>query len=165
MSHPTDQKVSANFAIIVTSDSRTFSTDETGKLAIQLLKENGHNISSYLLVKNNKEKIRKALESSVNDNVTQVIVTSGGTGISQRDKTVDTVKTFFEKELPGFGEQFRRLSNEEIGEPGLFSRATAGIVNRKIIFCLPGSKGATKTALNKIILPSIGHLIWELNRK
>jgi molybdenum cofactor biosynthesis protein B len=94
-----------------------------------------------------------------------VIVTSGGTGISQRDKTVDTVKTFFEKELPGFGEQFRRLSNEEIGEPGLFSRATAGIVNRKIIFCLPGSKGATKTALNKIILPSIGHLIWELNRK
>jgi molybdenum cofactor biosynthesis protein B len=165
MSHPTDQKVSANFAIIVTSDSRTFSTDETGKLAIQLLKENGHNISSYLLVKNNKEKIRKALESSVNDNITQVIVTSGGTGISQRDKTVDTVKTFFEKELPGFGEQFRRLSNEEIGEPGLFSRATAGIVNRKIIFCLPGSKGATKTALNKIILPSIGHLIWELNRK
>jgi molybdenum cofactor biosynthesis protein B len=165
MSHPTDQKVSANFAIIVTSDSRTFSTDETGKLAIQLLKENGHNISSYLLVKNNKEKIRKALESSVNDNITQVIVTSGGTGISQRDKTVDTVKTYFEKELPGFGEQFRRLSNEEIGEPGLFSRATAGIVNRKIIFCLPGSKGATKTALNKIILPSIGHLIWELNRK
>jgi molybdenum cofactor biosynthesis protein B len=165
MSHPTDQQVSANFAILVTSDSRNFSTDETGKLAQQLLKENGHSVSSYLIVRNNSEKIKEAIETLISDEATQVIITSGGTGVSPRDKTLDTVNRLSEKELPGFGEHFRRLSYQEIGTPGLFSRASAFVINDKIVFCLPGSKGATKTALNKIVIPSIGHLIWELNRK
>ena len=165
MSHPTDQQVSTNFAILVTSDSRNFSTDETGKLAQKLLVENGHSISSYSIIENNSIKIMKAIESLISDGVTNAIITSGGTGVSPRDKTIDTVKRLSEKELPGFGEHFRRLSYEEIGTPGLFSRASAFIINDKIVFCLPGSKGATKTALSRIIIPSIGHLIWELNRK
>lgn len=94
----------------------------------------------------------------------QVIITSGGTGISSRDVTVDTISNLLEKELPGFGELFRRYSFAEIGEAAMFTRATAGVIQRKLVFCLPGSKGAMKTALKKIILPSIGHILWEVNR-
>ena len=81
------------------------------------------------------------------------------------DKTVDTAKTLFDKEMPGFGEHFRRLSYDEVGVSGLMSRSVAGVVGKKLIFCLPGSKGAMRTALREIILPGVGHMLWELNRR
>lgn len=163
--HPRDQKVNASFALLVTSDSRTPETDETGKLAKKLLAEAGHEVVEYGIVPNDSGKIKDWLADVIQNSETQIIITSGGTGIGSVDKTVDTARTLFEKELPGFGEYFRRLSYNEIGTPGLMSRSTAGVVNKKIIFCLPGSRGAMKTALNKIILPGIGHMIWELNRR
>jgi molybdenum cofactor biosynthesis protein B len=163
--HPRDQKVSATFALLVTSDSRTPETDETGKLAKKLLAEAGHEVVEYGIVSNDSGKIKDWLAGVIQTSETQIIITSGGTGIGSVDKTVDTAKKLFEKELPGFGEYFRMLSYDEIGTPGLMSRSTAGVVNKKIIFCLPGSRGAMKTALNKIILPGIGHIIWEMNRR
>ncbi len=163
--HPRDQKVSASFALLVTSDSRTPETDETGKLAKSILAEAGHEVFEYGIVPNNACKIRDWLVNVIENSETQIIITSGGTGIGSVDKTVDTARGLFEKELPGFGEHFRRLSYEEVGTAGLMSRSTAGVVNKKIIFCLPGSRGAMRTALNKIILPGIGHMIWELNRR
>ncbi len=163
--HPRDQNVSTTFALLVTSDSRTPETDETGKLAKKLLLEAGHEVVKYGIVPNDSVKIKDWLSDVIENSETQIIITSGGTGIGSVDKTVDTVRILFEKELPAFGEYFRRLSYDEVGIAGLMSRSTAGVVNKKIIFCLPGSRGAMRTALNKIILPGIGHMLWELNRR
>jgi molybdenum cofactor biosynthesis protein B len=92
------------------------------------------------------------------------VVTSGGTGIGAKDRTVAAVTPILEKDIPGFGELFRRMSYDEVGGAALLSRATAGICRSKLIFCLPGSRNAVKTALSKIILPNVGHMQWELSR-
>jgi len=162
--HKRDQKINANIALIITSNTRTFDTDETGKLAINLLEKAGHKIQNYVIVANDKQKITEAYENALNSEEIQVIITSGGTGISKLDRTVDAVSSTFDKELTGFGELFRRLSYSEIGPASMFSRSIAGLAKGKLVFCLPGSKGAMKTALEDIILPTIGHLLWEANR-
>jgi molybdenum cofactor biosynthesis protein B len=164
MSHPKDQQIATNFALLVTSDSRKVEDDHTGNLAVSLLEEAGHKVIQRDIVVNNPEKIKKWLLNSL-EGKASVLITSGGTGIGKVDVTVNIAKSLFEKELPGFGEQFRRLSYDEVGLSGLWSRATAGVIGKKIIFCLPGSRGAMKTALNEIIIPGIGHMIWELNRR
>jgi molybdenum cofactor biosynthesis protein B len=139
--------------------------DETGKLAVSLIKEAGHLVIKRGIEPNNSARIREWLIEAINNIEAPVIITSGGTGIGSVDKTVNVARSLFEKEILGFGEYFRYLSFEEVGIPGLMSRATAGVVKKKLIFCIPGSRGAMNTALNKIILPGIGHMIWELNRK
>jgi molybdenum cofactor biosynthesis protein B len=162
--HKRDQKVEAVIGIIVTSDSRNLDTDETGKLAVRLLEESGHDVLSRIIVPNDTGMIHEAYMGFLSDPDIQVIITSGGTGISSKDKTVSAVSATFDKSIQGFGELFRRLSFEEIGHAAFYSRATAGSAQGKLIFCLPGSKGAMRMALEKIILPSLGHLLWELNR-
>jgi molybdenum cofactor biosynthesis protein B len=139
--------------------------DETGKLAVSLIEKAGHLVIKREIEPNESERIRKWLIEAIDNIEASVIITSGGTGIGSVDKTINVAQSLFEKELPGFGEHFRFLSFEEIGVPGLISRATAGVINKKLIFCVPGSQGAMKTALNKIILPGIGHMLWELNRR
>ena len=162
--HKRDQKAEAAVALIVTSDSRTIKTDETGKTAVRLLEGAGHRVSFHVIVPNETERIKEAYSGFLRDPDIQVILTSGGTGISSRDKTFDVVSTTFEKPIPGFGELFRRISFDEIGHAAVSSRAIAGTVQEKLVFCLPGSRGAVETALERIILPSLGHMLWELNR-
>lgn len=164
MSHPRDQQIETDFALLVTSDSRTLEDDHTGNLAVSMLEEAGHNVIKRAIVPNDTEKIKQWLLEAVKSEAS-VIITSGGTGIGRVDITVDTARGIFEKELPGFGEQFRRLSYEEVGVPGLMSRSTAGVIGKKLVFCLPGSSGAMRTALQGIILPGIGHMLWELSRR
>ena len=125
MSHPRDQKTLTSFAILVTSDSRTLDTDETGKLAVELIEAEGHRVTQRDIKPNNAEEIKKWLIGAI-EGESPVIITSGGTGIGTVDVTVDVAQSLFEKELPGFGEHFRRLSYEEVGIAGLMSRATAG---------------------------------------
>ncbi|MCW4014065.1 MAG: molybdenum cofactor biosynthesis protein MoaB [Candidatus Bathyarchaeota archaeon] len=164
MSHPRDQQIEADFALLVTSDSRTLEDDHTGNLAVSMLEAAGHNVIKRAIVPNDAEKIKKWILEAM-ESEASVIITSGGTGIGTVDVTVDTARGMFEKELPGFGEQFRRLSYDEVGVPGLMSRSTAGVIGKKLVFCLPGSSGAMRTALNGIILPGIGHMLWELSRR
>lgn len=163
--HRRDQEIKAAFALIVTSDTRTEETDETGKAAIRLLEEAGHTVPAYLIVPNDAEEIREAVSGILEDDEVRVLITSGGTGVSPRDRTVDTVAELLERRLPGFGEHFRRLSYDEIGVPSIMSRALAGTAMGKLVFCLPGSRGAMRTALNEIILPGIGHWLWEMSRE
>ncbi|MBM3292471.1 molybdenum cofactor biosynthesis protein MoaB [Candidatus Bathyarchaeota archaeon] len=164
MSHPREKKVNAGFGLIITTDSRTEKEDETGKSAISLLKENEHKIFHYSLIPNDPQKIKNELTLLLKDNSINVIITSGGTGISPKDKTVDALTPLFQKQLPGFGEYFRKLSYDEIGGSAIMSRAIGGIIDGKLIFCLPGSKNAVFLALTKIILPNLGHMLWEINR-
>ena len=162
--HPRNQEIKTNFAILVTSDTRNKLTDRTGKKAIELIENKGHKVVLYDLVPNERQEIDNWINKFLVSEAT-IAITSGGTGIGNRDKTVEVASEIFEKEIPGFGEHFRRLSYEQIGTPGLWSRSTAGVTQGKIIFCLPGSTGGMETALNKIILPGIGHMLWEIRRK
>ena len=163
--HRRDQEVQTRVALMITSDTRTPETDETGKTAIRLLEEAGHEVAAYAIVKNDAGKIGGAFEAFRDDEGVQVIITSGGTGIGVKDKTVDTVTGHFDRRLEGFGELFRRLSFDDIGIAAMISRATAGVSGGKIVFCLPGSSGAMEMALTEIIIPALGHMLWELNRK
>lgn len=151
-------------AVITVSDSRTEENDESGKYIMKKLEEEGHSMSSYKIIKDEKNLIKDELESLINNREIQMIITNGGTGISRRDVTVDVVEDLLDKKLEGFGEIFRYLSYKEIGSSAVMSRAVAGAVKNKIIICLPGSLGAVKLGIEKLIIPEIGHLTWEVSK-
>jgi molybdenum cofactor biosynthesis protein B len=155
---------SVNCAVIIISDSRTEQDDESGKLIKQRLAENGHKVVSYGILKNDKATIRAKIEELVGQAELQVIITSGGTGASHRDVTVDAIEPMLEKRLDGFGELFRHLTYQEIGTGSILSRAVAGVIKDKVILCFPGSVTAATLAMDKIILPEIGHLVREATR-
>lgn len=163
--HRRDQRAEAVCALLVTSDVRRPETDETGRTAVRLLEEAGHSVAAYEIVRNDTAQIRGALKRFLDDEQIQVVITSGGTGISAKDKTIDAVTAFLERRIDGFGELFRRLSYEEIGHAAIISLATAGVAKGKLIFCLPGSRGAMELGLRRIILPALGHMLWEVNRR
>jgi molybdenum cofactor biosynthesis protein B len=162
--HKLNRKTQAVFALIITSDTRDLKDDETGRTATELIEAEGHRVANRIIVPNDMGMIRAEIEKQLKDPIVQVIITSGGTGISSRDQTVDAATSLFEKYLPGFGELFRRFSYDEVNANVIMSRSIAGIANSKLVFCLPGSKNAVGLALSKIILPSLGHTLWELNR-
>jgi molybdenum cofactor biosynthesis protein B len=162
--HRLNRRAKAVFALIITSDTRELKDDETGRTAIKLIEAEGHRVANRSVVPNDGNAIRAEIEKQLENSVVHVIITSGGTGISSKDRTVDTATALFERELPGFGELLRRFSYDEVSTNVIISRSVAGIAKGKLIFCLPGSKNAVRLALSKIILPSLGHTLWELNR-
>jgi len=163
--HKASAPKSIKCMIITVSDTRTVETDKSGKQMIDLLEANGHFICDYRIVKDDAESIREAvLDGIANDNV-QAILTNGGTGIALRDVTIETLKSMFDKEISGFGEIFRFLSyTEDIGSAAILSRAIAGVIGTKAIFATPGSTGAVKLAMDKLILPELAHVVGELHK-
>ena len=164
LEHKAASPTNVTYALITISDSRTEQDDESGKLYKEQLSKNGHRILAYALLKNDPVAIRQKITELLKLKGLQVIITSGGTGLSHRDVTVETVTPLLEKKLDGFGELFRYLSYQEIGTSSIMSRAVAGVTNGKVIISLPGSLGATKLAIEKIILPEIGHMVREATR-
>lgn len=151
--------------VITVSDTRTEETDKSGQLMISLLKEHDHVIADYVIVKDSREEItREVLRGCIDDSI-DIILTNGGTGIAKRDVTIETVQALFEKEISGFGELFRMLSyKEDIGSAAILSRAIAGVIQNKAVFSTPGSTGAVRLAMNKLILPELGHIVRELKK-
>ena len=162
--HRQESPRSVNCAVVTISDSRTEKTDESGRFIRQKLSEKGHQVIDYCILRNNAGEIRKKIEELMGLKELQVIITSGGTGIGRRDITVETIEPLLEKRLDGFGELFRLLSYQEIASGSIMSRATGGVAGGRVILCLPGSLGAVTVALEKIILPEIGHLVREASR-
>ena len=152
-----------SIAIITISDTRTPDTDSSGTYLSTALQQAGHNLHSRHLIKDDKQHIQQTLELLLNERV-PVIITSGGTGIAGRDVTIPVVEALIQKPMPGFGELFRMLSFEDIGSAAMLSRATAGVADNSIVFALPGSSNAVKTAWDKLIAPEISHLVFELQR-
>ncbi|BDG46155.1 MULTISPECIES: MogA/MoaB family molybdenum cofactor biosynthesis protein [Parageobacillus] len=151
--------------VITISDTRTIDTDKSGKLMIDLLKEAGHEVVSYEIVKDEKEAIRSAILRGCEQPDIDAVLTNGGTGIAKRDVTIETVKEIIEKEIVGFGELFRMLSyTEDIGSAAILSRAIAGVANDTAIFSTPGSSGAVRLAMMKLILPEISHVVREIRK-
>ena len=162
--HDLHRYIQANFAILIVSDTRDEKTDESGRIAKNLVGDQGHQVVAYQILRNDKALVQRRVKELIQNPDINVILTSGGTGISTRDVTVEAVSPLFTKSIEGFGELFRQLSYQEIEEAAMISRATAGTAKGNLIFCLPGSKKAVKLALSKLILPGLGHAIQEANR-
>jgi len=150
--------------VITCSDTRTPDTDTSGQLIQRLLKEQGHTVAAYHLVKDEPSKIKAKIKAAVVDKKVQAIIINGGTGISKRDSTFEAVDAMLEKRLVGFGEVFRYLTYQEIGSSAIMSRATAGIIKGRVLFSTPGSENAVRLAMEKLILPELGHLVKELTK-
>lgn len=152
------------FAVISVSDSRTPETDETGHLLQEMMTKAGHREGFYLVVKDRMEEIQGALFEACQAEGVEVVVFNGGTGVAPRDVTIEALSPLMEKVLPGFGEIFRFLSYQEIGSAAILSRALAGTYDGHIVIALPGSPAAARLAMEKIILPEMGHLVREVRR-
>lgn len=142
---------SLNICILTVSDTRSFETDTSGQKLQDLLTTAGHKLHDRKLVIDDIYQIRAAISNWIVDNKVQVVLITGGTGFAGRDSTVEAVTPLFDKTVVGFGELFRQVSFDEIGTSTIQSRATAGLANRTLIFCLPGSTSACTTAWEKII--------------
>ena len=151
--------------IVTISDTRTEETDKSGQLLHELLKEAGHKVT-YEIVKDDKESIQQAVLAGYHKEDVDVVLTNGGTGITKRDVTIEAVSALLDKEIVGFGELFRMISYlEDIGSSAMLSRAIGGTIGRKVVFSMPGSSGAVRLAMNKLILPELGHITFELHRQ
>jgi molybdenum cofactor biosynthesis protein B len=152
------------FAVVTMSDSRTPETDTSGQFIREAVTGAGHKVVRYALIKDDPHQIRLELQEALADREVAVIVTNGGTGISQRDNAYETVVASLDKQLDGFGEIFRMLAYQEIGAAAMLSRAVGGIARGKVVFSLPGSTKAVKLGMEKLILPQAGHLYFELQK-
>jgi molybdopterin adenylyltransferase len=151
--------------IVTVSDTRTPATDENHKYIEARLTELGHTVGAYRLIKDEAEQVAAVLDELCTLPGVQIVLFNGGTGIAPRDRTYDVVSRKLEKTLPGFGELFRMLSYDEVGAAAMLSRATAGVYRNTVVFSMPGSNNAVRTALEKLILPELNHLAWEVVRK
>jgi molybdenum cofactor biosynthesis protein B len=150
--------------IITISDTRTRETDTSGQYLNRVLPHAGHDVVRYELVRDEPDQIAALVQELVGAGC-KVIITSGGTGITRRDSTFEAIDAMLEKRLPGFGEIFRVLSFEDVGPAAMLSRATAGVYQQALIFCLPGSQAAVALAMERLILPELAHLVWETVRQ
>jgi molybdenum cofactor biosynthesis protein B len=149
--------------VITCSDTRTTETDTSGQRIIEMLKDEGHTVVAYSIVKDEPEQILFRIGQGTANDAVQAIIINGGTGISRRDSTFEAVDELLDKRLDGFGEIFRYLTYQEIGSPAIMSRATAGIAKGRAIFSIPGSENAVKLAMEKLILPELSHLVQQLS--
>jgi len=151
-------------AVITVSDTRTLETDKGGQTAVELLSEAGHQVLVREIIPDEPELMRKLLTSLRDRDDVEAVLMTGGTGLSQRDQTYETVSELLDKPLPGYGELFRMLSYDVIGPATMLSRATGGLIGRTVLLTMPGSQAAVQMALEEIILPELGHLVREARR-
>lgn len=162
--HKARAPLSIGCCIITCSDTRTPETDKSGKVIQALLKEKGHRVEAYHVVKDEPEEVHKLVKQLASQGAISAIIINGGTGISSRDTTFEAVNALLEKRLEGFGEIFRYLSYKEIGSSAMLSRSTAGLYAGKILFSIPGSSSAVRLAMEQLILPELPHIVEEITR-
>jgi len=161
--HRREAPSSVACAIITVSDTRTPETDKSGQLIRELLEANGHTVAEYAIVKDDYAGIGELLRGAAENPSVEAVLLNGGTGIAGRDTTFEAVRDQLHKEMPGFGEIFRYLSfAEDIGSAAILSRAIAGTIGATAVFSMPGSTGAVRLAMTRLILPELGHAMREL---
>ena len=162
--HKSHAPVSVACFVLTVSDTRTAENDTGGQAIRDLLEMSGHTISGHAIVRDDPDTVTNTVGGWLDDAATQVIITTGGTGITSRDGTFEAIDRLLEKRLTGFGELFRMLSYEQIGAAAMMRRAAAGRARGKAIFVLPGSPDAVRLAMTKLILPELGHVVQQLRR-
>ena len=164
--HKKHAVASVNAAVVTLSTSRAKekdpSPDKSGNVIQELLEKQGHAVVERLLLPDGKPRLRAAVRRLAKDKNVNVIITTGGTGLSPTDVTIEAVRDLLEKELTGFNALFTQLSYAQVKSAAILSRAIAGSINEKILFCLPGSPRACELAMKSIILPELGHIFHML---
>lgn len=154
-----------NCMVITISDTRTTRTDKSGNLMVTLLEGSGHQIEKKEIIPDESAAIKEITSSGLENPEIDIILINGGTGIAYRDVTIETIQPMFEKEITGFGELFRMLSfQEDIGSAAILSRAIAGVSKNTAVFATPGSSGAVKLAMERLILPELSHIVHEIKK-
>jgi molybdenum cofactor biosynthesis protein B len=162
LGHRKDAPKSVRCFVLTISDTRTEANDASGDAIAALLTGAGHEIAGRRIVKDEPASVRSAVQDL--GGKVDVVITTGGTGITARDSTYEAIVALLDKQLDGFGELFRMLSYNEIGAAAMLSRAVAGTMRSVAVFALPGSEHAVRLAIEKLILPEIGHVVRELRR-
>ena len=152
-------------ALMTISDTRTVETDTSGALILELLTAAGHQIIEREIVRDEPDQMRPLLQGYRDRNDLDAVLMTGGTGISPRDQSYETVSALLTKPLPGYGELFRMLSYAEIGPACLLSRAVGGLMGERVVLVMPGSRAAVHLAMTKIILPELPHLVSEARKR
>ncbi len=150
--------------VLTISDTKTPETDTSGALIRELLRAGGHRIAGSAIVRDEPADVQRIVCEQCADPAVQAVILTGGTGITSRDSTFEAVEALVDKRLPGFGELFRMLSYQEIGAAAMLSRAQAGVRAGRIVVSLPGSPNACRLALEKLLIPELGHLVGEVSR-
>ena len=153
-----------NVAVLTISDTRTPETDTGGSAIVELMQEAGHNVSRREIVRDDAPRIEVVLQELLAEAGVDAVITTGGTGISARDTTYEVANRLIDKKLDGFGELFRMLSYEEIGAAAMLSRAVAGAAGLKFLACLPGSTNAVRLAMERLLVPEMPHVVFELRK-
>lgn len=150
--------------VVTVSDTRTLEDDRGGALIVELLSAGGHGVAAREIVPDDPEQIGSLIAAWRDRDDIEAILLTGGTGISRRDQTFETVQRLLTKELTGYGELFRTLSYHEIGAAAMLSRTIGGVADRTIVLTMPGSPAAVRLAMEKLILPELRHLVREAHR-
>jgi molybdenum cofactor biosynthesis protein B len=153
-----------NLAVVTVSDTRTLETDTSGTLIVELAQAAGHRVLDRAIVPDEPDQMRPLFEAYRNRGDLHAVLVTGGTGISPRDQTYETVSALLTKPMPGFGELFRMLSHAEIGPATILSRAVGGLMGDLAILVMPGSRAAVRLAMEKIILPELPHIVREARK-
>ena len=148
--------------ILTVSDTRTPATDKSGNAIAELLTAAGHIVSGRAIVKDEPADVVRVVSDRLASADVQIVITTGGTGLTPRDSTYEALSALIEKRLDGFGELFRMLSYHDIGPAAMLSRAVAGTVRGKFVVALPGSEGAVRLAVSKLLIPELGHIAQQL---
>jgi molybdenum cofactor biosynthesis protein B len=150
--------------VLTVSDTKTPETDTSGGIIRDLLTSAGHRVAGSAIVRDEPADVARVVREACADPGVQAVIVTGGTGITSRDSTYEAIEALLDKRLPGFGELFRMLSFQEVGAAAMLSRAQMGIHARRIVVSLPGSPNACRLALEKLLLPELGHLLREVSR-
>jgi len=163
-SHRKEAPTSVSVSVITVSDTRTMETDTSGRAIAGLLERAGHRVHGREVLKDEPAEVEASVRRAIADANVDVVITTGGTGITSRDSTYEAIDGLLEKRLDGFGELFRMLSYAEIGAAAMLTRATAGLAGGTIVIALPGSEPAVRLGMEKLVLPELGHLVREARR-
>jgi molybdenum cofactor biosynthesis protein B len=162
--HRAQAPQSVRLVVITVSDTRTLDTDTSGALAASLAVSAGHEVVERVIVRDEPAEMRPLLERVARQGNVHAAIMTGGTGISRRDQTYETVSSLLTKPLPGYGELFRMLSYEQIGSAAILSRAVGGLMGDLVVLVMPGSRAAVELAMTKIVLPELAHLVREARK-
>jgi molybdenum cofactor biosynthesis protein B len=157
--HRADAPQALDVAVLSISTTRSLENDESGHWIVRAAEQQGHKVVLHDVIPDDEGAIRRAVTQALADQAPHAVIVTGGTGLSPLDVTIEAVKPLFSKELSAFSVLFAQLSYEEIASAAILSRATAGIIGRSIVFCIPGSLKACQLACNKLIFPELGHII------
>lgn len=161
--HKRKALISVNLAVITLSDSRKLEEDISGDLIQELAEKNSHKVLFRKILPDDAALLEATIRNILKEQNIQVIITNGGTGLAKKDLTIETLKPLFDKEITGFSTLFWHLGYQQAESATMLSRVTAGIIDKTVVFCLPGSPRACQMALEKLILPEIGHIVRHTN--